>query len=171
MRDCIRVCSCIDNISSHHRCQMTSQRFAGGRPDSLPTRIIAPTRRDNAAYLFCRPFRSRTPGPPPFSSMNSTPAASSARRTAKSFAAVRAVRPTATSARLIVFTPSADSRARSAALHCSRARAALICALERGSDFMLTCAPIWVISPHMGEYGFVKISRLEGQYETGRVEK
>jgi hypothetical protein len=33
-------------------------------------------------------FRSRTPGPPPFSSMNSTPAASSARCTAKSFAAV-----------------------------------------------------------------------------------
>jgi hypothetical protein len=33
-------------------------------------------------------LRSRTPGPSPFSSMNTTPAASKARRTAKSFGAV-----------------------------------------------------------------------------------
>jgi toxin ParE1/3/4 len=33
-------------------------------------------------------FLRRTPGPPPFSSMNSTPADSNARRTARSFAAV-----------------------------------------------------------------------------------
>ena len=33
-------------------------------------------------------FRSRTPGPPPFSSMNSTPAFSRARRTLRSFAVV-----------------------------------------------------------------------------------
>jgi alpha/beta hydrolase fold len=34
--------------------------------------------------FFCCRFRSRTPGPPPFSSMNSTPADSNARRIAKS---------------------------------------------------------------------------------------
>jgi hypothetical protein len=39
-------------------------------------------------FFDCR-LRSRTPGPPPFSSMNSTPAVSSARRIASSFAAVR----------------------------------------------------------------------------------
>jgi hypothetical protein len=39
-----------------------------------------------------RLFRSRTPGPPPFSSMNSTPADSNARRIAKSLALVSAVR-------------------------------------------------------------------------------
>jgi len=39
-------------------------------------------------FLTLGGFRRRTPGPPPFSSMNSTPAASSARRTAKSFAVV-----------------------------------------------------------------------------------
>jgi hypothetical protein len=33
-------------------------------------------------------FRSRTPGPPPFSSMNPTPAFSRARRTLRSFAVV-----------------------------------------------------------------------------------
>jgi hypothetical protein len=36
-------------------------------------------------FSCCR-FRSRTPGPPPFSSMNSTPADSNARRIAKSLA-------------------------------------------------------------------------------------
>jgi hypothetical protein len=35
-----------------------------------------------------RGFRRRTPGPPPFSSMNSTPAASKAWRNAASFASV-----------------------------------------------------------------------------------
>jgi hypothetical protein len=70
-------------------------------------------------------FRRRTPGPPPFLSMNSTPAASEARRTASSLATVSEVPSSATSARLIVFTPRADSRARSAALHLRRARAAL----------------------------------------------
>ena len=48
---------------------------------------------DSAAIYFLgalgrRRCRKRTPGPPPFSSMNSTPAASKARRTAKSLAVV-----------------------------------------------------------------------------------
>jgi len=49
-------------------------------------------------------------------SMNSTPAASSARRTAKSLATVSEVLSSASSARLIVLSPSDDSRARSPAL-------------------------------------------------------
>ena len=70
------------------------------------------------AYLF--PFlfgglRRRTPRPPPFSSMNSTPADLSALRTTKLLAVVIAISPSATSARLIVFTPSADALARSSA--------------------------------------------------------
>jgi hypothetical protein len=78
-------------------------------------------RRDEARHHYrCGFFfslsRRRTPGPPPFSSMNSTPEASKARRMAISLAAVNEVPSSATSARLIVFTPRADSRARSAAL-------------------------------------------------------
>jgi hypothetical protein len=71
-------------------------------------------------------FRSRTPGPPPFSSMNSTPAFSSARRTARSFATVIEVLFSEPSARLIVARPKAASRARSSALHLNSPRAALI---------------------------------------------
>ena len=58
-------------------------------------------------YFFGRwRFRSRTPEPPPFSSINSTPATSKARLIASSLAAVRDVPFSATSARLIVFTPT-----------------------------------------------------------------
>jgi hypothetical protein len=89
-------------------------------------------------------FFSRTPGPPPFSSMNSMPAPSSVRRIARSLAAVSAMASSATSARRIVFTPRADSRARSCALHRRRARAALIWALESGPTFIVDC------STHMG---------------------
>ena len=53
-------------------------------------------------------LRRRTPGPPLFPSMNSTPADSRARRTAKSFAAVIEVSSSASSARRIVVTPTAD---------------------------------------------------------------
>src|SRR5436190_8263187 len=70
--------------------------------------------------------RKRTPGPPPLPSMNSTPAASSARRTAKSLATVSEVLSSVSSARLMVLSPSDDSRARSPALHLRRARAARI---------------------------------------------
>jgi hypothetical protein len=85
---------------------------------------------DSATNYFLgalgRRCRKRTPGPPPFSSMNSTPAASKARRTAKSFAAVSEVWSSVTSARRMVFRPKAASRARSSAVHLSRARAARI---------------------------------------------
>jgi hypothetical protein len=73
-----------------------------------------------------RRCRKRTPGPPPFSSMNSTPAASKVRRTAKSLAVVIDVSSSVSSARLIVVTLRAVSRARSSALQRMRARAALI---------------------------------------------
>jgi len=59
----------------------------------------------------------RTPCPPPFSSMNSTPAASNARRIAKSFGDVREVSSSASSARRIVRKLTADRRARSSAVH------------------------------------------------------
>ena len=55
--------------------------------------------------------------------MNSTPAASSARRTARSLAVVIDVSWSAASARLIVARPNAASRARSSALQRSRASA------------------------------------------------
>ena len=54
---------------------------------------------DHARFLAG--FFSRTPGPPPLSSMNSMPAASKARRTAKSFGAVIKVSGSVSSARLI----------------------------------------------------------------------
>ena len=71
-------------------------------------------------------FLSRTPGPPPFSSMNSTPAASNARRIARSLAAVIEVSRSASSARRIVRKLTADWRERSSAVHLMSARAALI---------------------------------------------
>ena len=56
-------------------------------------------------------FAETTPGPPPFSSMNSTPAAW---RAAKSLATVIEVSLSVSSARRIVVSPTADARARSA---------------------------------------------------------
>ena len=85
-----------------------------------------------------RRWRKRTPGPPPFSSMNSTPAASKARRTAKSLAVVIDVSSSVSSARRIVVTLKAVSRARSSALQRMRARAALIWALVSGFTALLT---------------------------------
>ena len=97
---------------------------------------------DSATIYFLgalgrRRCRKRTPGPPPFSSMNSTPAASKARRTAKSLATVREVLSSASSARLIVAIPKAASRASSAALQRRRARAARIWALFNGFGFIV----------------------------------
>jgi hypothetical protein len=69
-----------------------------------------------AAHFTSFDFRRRTPGPPPFSSMNSTPAASRAWRTAKSLATVIDVSLSVSSARRIVVSPTADARARSSAL-------------------------------------------------------
>jgi hypothetical protein len=97
------------------------------------------------SYLSVLPlggFRSRTPGPPPFSSMNSTPAASSARRTDKSFAAVIDVSSSASSARRMVAIPTDDARARSCARQRRKVRAALICPLVRGRNFILTLLSI-----------------------------
>src|SRR5262249_20891224 len=74
----------------------------------------------------------RPPGLPPLSSMNSTPAASKARRTAKSLAAVIEVSSSVSSARRMVATLRSDRPARSSALQRRRARAALIWALVSG---------------------------------------
>src|SRR5258708_6856378 len=75
-------------------------------------------------------FRSRTPGPPPFSSMNSTPADSKAALSAASFAAVTGISPSIVSTRRIVATPTLEALAKSRALHLSKARAARSWALE-----------------------------------------
>jgi hypothetical protein len=76
--------------------------------------------------LFFWRCRKRTPGPPPFSSMNSTPAPSKARRIARSLADVIEVSRPASSARRIVRKLTADRRARSAAVQPISALAALI---------------------------------------------
>jgi hypothetical protein len=65
-------------------------------------------------------------------------AASKARRTAKSLAVVIDVSSFASSARRIVVTLKDVWRARSSALHRTRARAALIWALVRSFDAILT---------------------------------
>jgi len=98
---------------------------------------------DSATIYFLgalgrRRCRKRTPGPPPLSSMNSTPAASKARRIDKSLGAVIEVSSSVSSARRIVATPTADSRARSLARHRRKARAARIWPLVSGFCFMLT---------------------------------
>src|SRR5689334_1631321 len=81
--------------------------------------------------------------------MNSTPAASRVRRSASSLTAVSEVPSSATSARLIVLTPTDEFRARSSALHRSRALAALICALESERCFMVDfCAQMGYLTPH-----------------------
>lgn len=73
---------------------------------------------------------SLTPGPPPFSSMNSTPADSSALLNAVSFAAVNEVISSDCSARRTVANPSFAFCAKLAALHLMSARAARIWLLE-----------------------------------------
>jgi hypothetical protein len=80
--------------------------------------------------FFLSALRRRTPGPPPFSSINSTPAASSATLSAARFAAVTGISPSIVSTRRIVATPTFEALAKSTALHLKRARAARSWALE-----------------------------------------
>lgn len=69
---------------------------------------------------------SLTPGPPPFSEINSMPAASSALRIAFRLAKVVGGMPSSDSARLTVATPTLAASARSFALQRTSARAARI---------------------------------------------
>ena len=89
----------------------------------------------NACSDSYRVFRRRTPGPPPFSNMNSIPASSRARRTAASLAAVICNGPSVSSARRTVATPTDALLARSSAVQRMRARPARICAAVSLSDF------------------------------------
>jgi hypothetical protein len=115
-------------------CVALWQQPGGGRLADSRNRPIAAGYSATNYFLGAlgRRCRKRTPGPPPFSSMNSTPAASKARRTAKSLAAVIEVSSSASSARRMVATLKSDCRARSSALQRRRERAALIWALLSG---------------------------------------
>ena len=75
-----------------------------------------------------------------------------------SFAVVRDVPLSATSARLIVFNPNDEWRARPATLHFRSARAARICALESGLIFIL-----YVVS-QMGHIYHMVLSDLSSDY-------
>jgi hypothetical protein len=86
-----------------------------------------------ASAVFLVAAYAGAPGPPPFSSMNSTPANSKVRRTARSLAAVMDVSLSDNSARRMVATPTADSRARSWARRRSNARG--VCLLSSGFGF------------------------------------
>ena len=99
--------------------------------DDGPALIRLWRERLRLRQLVCHPrldvaFLKRTPTPPPFSSMNSMPASSSARRIAMSFAGINDVTPSVSSARRIVVTPTKENRARSSALQRIRERAARI---------------------------------------------
>jgi hypothetical protein len=92
-----------------------------------PGRII-PTRTSTyLRFLTVRGFRRRTPGPPPFSSMNSTPARLSTASIVASVVASPAYRPT--SILVIVFRWRPLASARSRTVQFSAARAILTCAL------------------------------------------
>jgi hypothetical protein len=77
-------------------------------------------------------FRRRTPGPPPFSSMNSTPARLSTSSIVASVATSPAYRPT--SIFVMVFRWSPVAFARSRTVQFSAARAILTCALVTAHD-------------------------------------
>jgi len=89
-------------------------------------------------FLTLSDFRRRTPGPPPFSSMNSTPAVSMAWRMAMSLGTVIDVSLSESSARLIVATPTPDAPAKSSARQRRSALAARIWWLVKFCRFMLT---------------------------------
>jgi len=96
----------------------------GRRPTQSHLRFAQFAARETVWSDTCC-FR-RAPGPPPFSSINSTPAFSRALRMADALANVIAVFPSTDSARWIVARLTPDSRTRSAAAQRNKARAALI---------------------------------------------
>jgi hypothetical protein len=72
-------------------------------------------------------LRRRTPGPPPFSSMNSIPAFSMAALIFSAVSARPAISPSADSSLAIVGSETDEWRAKSPCDHPSKARAALTC--------------------------------------------
>jgi hypothetical protein len=83
-----------NGCADHHFECVPVWRFGNSRARPEPGTDRSPIARSDSATIYFlgalsrRRCRKRTPGPPPFSSMNSTPAASKARRTAKSLAVV-----------------------------------------------------------------------------------
>src|SRR6516165_5084415 len=109
--------------------------------------------------------------------MNSTPAASSARRSAWSLAAVSEVLFSVNSARRIVVTPTAECRARSSALQWTSARAALSCALVSAVAILTNSFRMILFIPYEMGHELRLISkryfgprRKRGRYETAGVE-
>jgi hypothetical protein len=89
--------------------------------------------------FFCCRFRNRMPGPPPFSSMNSTPAASNAFRSERAVDMRAAMVPGLDSRRFIVGSDTDEALARSRCSHRSSARAARINSLLRtGAGFPIS---------------------------------
>jgi hypothetical protein len=100
-----------------------------------------------AAAMFGAHFRSLTPGPPPFSEMNSTPAASSALRMALPVDSRPPISPSDASSRLIVGSDIPDTFARSDCDHDNRARAAFTCRIDTfGIDNWFALAMILMVS-------------------------
>jgi hypothetical protein len=80
-------------------------------------------------FLNCR-FRSRTPGPPPFSSRNSTPAVSKANRILVPVSSRPPNGPSLASKRLIVGIDTSAAAASCSCDHAKSERAALTCRID-----------------------------------------
>jgi hypothetical protein len=110
-----------------------NRRWYERNPERHALRRIIPTRTGAyLCFLALGGFRRRTPGPPPFSSINSTPARRNTASIAASVVASPAYRPT--SILVIVFRWRPVASARSRTVQFSAARAILTCALVTAHD-------------------------------------
>jgi hypothetical protein len=102
----------------------------------------------------------RTPSPPAFSSMKSTPAVSNARRIAASFAAVTDNSPSTNSVLRIVATPTLEAAVRSRAVQRNSARAARIRALDILRNSAAACLAFGAKKQVCRERHFVYVSLI-----------
>ncbi len=113
------------------RVRRSRSRF-GLEPDVIVNNADSPVRAICKEYDYRRGFgrrrfRSRTPAPPPSSSMNSMPPASIAARIFSAVPSRPPSSPSTDSSLAIVGSETPDRSAKSAWDHASRARAAFIC--------------------------------------------
>jgi len=118
-----------------------SPRTFSATADALSSRSNV----QNIVYPFfvCR-FRNLTPGPPPFSSMNSTPADSNALLRPATVDIWAAIIPGFDSRRFIVGSDTDEAFAKSRCSQRNRARAARINSLLRRSSAFPMSAPIGI---------------------------